>query len=72
LAKGSSDLIGIFTRSDGLGLFIAAEVKSDRGVESEEQQRFGALVGRRGGAYAVLRSVEDARRWIEQLRGGTR
>lgn len=63
LAPGSSDLIGIFA-----GRFIAAEIKTPTGKESEEQRRFGALVEKKGGAYAVLRSVEDAQEWIELLR----
>jgi hypothetical protein len=64
-SPGGSDLIGIFS-----GRFIAAEIKTATGKESDEQRRFGALVQQKGGAYAVLRSVEDARAWIAQLRQG--
>lgn len=70
LCPGSSDLIGIFTPdlSDPVGVFIAAEIKTPTGKESDEQRRFGALVTSRGGFYAVLRSVDDARRWVKWLR----
>lgn len=65
---GGADLIGIFTRADGIGVFIAAEIKTASGKQSPEQERFERLVAAKGGAYAVLRSVEDARRWIQKLR----
>lgn len=74
LAPGSADLIGIFTRSGGnlaeqaIGVFIAAEIKTPTGRQSEEQINFERLVTRKGAAYAVLRSVEDAVKWIEKLR----
>ena len=62
-SPGGSDLIGIFA-----GRFVAAEIKTPQGKESEEQRRFGALVESKGGSYVVLRSVEDARAWIARLR----
>ena len=63
LCKGSSDLIGWYR-----GRFIAIEVKTPEGSETEEQRLFGAGVERDGGAYCVARSVEDAVRFIERLR----
>lgn len=68
LVKGSSDLVGIFTRRDGVGMWISAEIKSATGRQSLAQRNFQAQVIARGGSYAVLRSVEDARRWIAGLR----
>lgn len=69
LGPGSADLIGIFT-ARGVGRFIAAEIKTHSGKQSPEQERFEALVIKRGGAYAVLRSVDEAREWIADLRRG--
>jgi hypothetical protein len=62
-SPGGSDLVGIFA-----GRFIALEIKTATGKESDEQRRFGALVESKGGSYAVLRSVEDARAWVARLR----
>jgi hypothetical protein len=68
LLKGSADLVGIFTRKDGVGQFIAAEIKTPMGRQSEEQVMWEREVIARGGSYVVLRSVEDARAWIDELR----
>lgn len=66
---GGADLIGIFTKG---GRFIAAEIKTASGKQTDEQKRFEQLVISKGGSYAVLRSVDDARAWIERLRKGER
>lgn len=63
LCKGSSDLIGILE-----GRFIAIEVKTPDGRETEEQKLFGAGIEQLGGAYCVARSVADAVVFIERLR----
>jgi hypothetical protein len=63
-SPGGADLIGIFC-----GRFIAAEIKTYSGKQTEEQKRFQAIVEERGGAYAVLRSVDEARAWISSLKG---
>jgi hypothetical protein len=65
---GGADLMGVFSRRDGIGVFIAAEIKTATGKQSEEQIRFQKLVTQKGGACVVLRSVDDAKQWIEQLR----
>lgn len=70
LGPGSGDLVGMFTASDGRALWIEAEIKTQTGKQSDEQVRRQALVTKRGGIYAVLRSVDDAREWIQQLRAG--
>lgn len=64
---GGADLIGIFLSG---GRFLAAEIKTDRGKQTDEQKRFEQLVIAKGGSYAVLRSVDDARAWIARLRRG--
>lgn len=73
LAPGSADLIGIFTPDlrNPVGVFIAAEIKTPTGRQTDEQKRWEQLVTSKGAAYAVLRSVQDARAWIARLRGNT-
>lgn len=71
LGPGSGDLVGMFTTSDGRALWIEAEIKTQTGKQSDEQVRRQTLVEKRGGVYVVLRSVDDAREWIQQLRSGS-
>lgn len=63
VGDGGADLIGIYR-----GRFLAAEIKSASGRSSAKQKRFGELVRRLGGEHVVLRSVEDARVWLTELR----
>lgn len=69
--KGGGDFMGIFRRSDGIGLHIEAEIKrrNPRGEQSQDQILREQLVSEFGGSYRVLRSVEDAEAWIRELRG---
>ncbi len=60
---GGADLIGIFA-----GIFIAAEIKTPTGKQTEEQRRFEDLIVGKGGEDVVLRSGEDARQWVAELR----
>lgn len=62
--KGGADLIGIYR-----GKFLAVEIKSNTGRQSPDQKLFEQLVLRKQGVYVVLRSVEDAQRWIQTLKG---
>lgn len=66
---GGSDLVGIFRRSDGVGMWIGAEIKSASGRQTDEQKAHEQFVKSMGGRYAVLRSVEEARAWVAELRG---
>lgn len=61
--KGASDLIGIWN-----GRFVALEIKTPIGRQSPEQKLFQQLVEKKGGVYALLRSVEDAREWAQSMR----
>lgn len=61
--KGAADLLGMFG-----GRFVAIEIKTPIGRQSPEQKRFQALVEMRGGAYALIRSVDDARQWAADMR----
>lgn len=71
--KGGGDFIGIFKRADSIGLFIEAEIKrrDSRSQQSHDQRVREQLVRSFGGSYKVLRSVEDAERWIASLRENT-
>lgn len=80
---GSSDILGILQvggisgamlgmpanqmHRGGTGLFLAIEVKSHRGVLTEEQKAFLSMVTAMGGCAVVARSVEDAERGIEDF-----
>lgn len=60
---GGADLIGLFR-----GRFVAVEIKTPIGRQSAAQRTWQALVERKGGVYVILRSVEDARAWLADLR----
>jgi hypothetical protein len=60
---GGSDLIGVFR-----GRFLAVEIKTPTGRQRDDQKLFQQLVERKGGTYVILRSVDEARAWLEHLR----
>jgi hypothetical protein len=60
---GGADLIGLWH-----GRFVAIEVKTPVGKQTEEQRRFAALVQARGGEYVVLRSADEAHAWAAEIR----
>lgn len=77
LCKGSSDIIGIVQKpfyENGccnrgpMGIFLALEVKAEKGRVSVEQQMFLDLVNRRGGVGRVVRSSDDALAAINEAR----
>lgn len=79
---GGSDLIGGWTagaRWSGERVemparpfmqLVGLEIKSATGRQQDEQKQFEQLITSRGGVYAVVRSVEDARKWAESMRSG--
>ncbi len=67
LCVGSSDLIGLLGPS---GRFIALEVKSATGRTSPAQELFLALVRKRGGFAAIVRSPAEALAAIERAMKG--
>jgi len=67
LVPGAADLIGILAPT---GRWFALEVKSPRGRLTEEQRLWGALIQQRGGFWAVVRSVDEAREALERARKG--
>lgn len=60
---GGADLIGVYR-----GLFVAIELKTPIGRQSKEQRQYQQLVERKGGVYVVIRSVDDARSWLAEMR----
>lgn len=66
LCRGSADLIGIATRADGVGVFVAIEVKSSTGKTTPEQDLFLQLVRSRGGIATVCRSASEAVTYVRQ------
>lgn len=54
---GQADIIGIRAPS---GQLIGLEIKTGSGTQSREQKSWQAMVERFGGAYCVVRSVQDA------------
>ena len=61
---GESDLT-LFCRG-GRTVFI--EVKTPTGRQSKQQKRFQAAVERLGFEYIIMKSVEDAQKFIEDVR----
>ncbi len=59
LCTGSSDIIGWTTRN-GVAVFVAIEVKAERGRVSPEQATFIEQVIAAGGIAGVARSEADA------------
>lgn len=59
---GGADLIGLFR-----GVFCAVEIKTPTGRVSPEQRTHEALVTSKGGVYVILRSVEAARAWLDDM-----
>ena len=53
--KGSADIIGLLRG----GRFLAIEVKSEIGRQSEQQKNFQKMIESFGGLYILARCVED-------------
>ena len=65
LGVGSSDLIGVSMRANGIGRFVAIEVKVPGKKATTAQQDFIDMVIAMGGQAGVAHSVEEA---VEILR----
>lgn len=67
LFTGSPDLVGWQTITHGnrtLAVFLGIEVKTPRGVVSDDQRRFLDAMRARGGIGGVARSPEDALKFL--------
>lgn len=62
LGNGSADLVGLFR-----GHFVAVEIKTPVGRQSEDQRRWQKLVESKQGLYAIVRSEDDARALLAEL-----
>jgi hypothetical protein len=67
LTTGASDLLGILAP---LGRIVALEAKTGKAVATPEQERFMALVRKRGGFAAVFHSVDEAKEALIRARQG--
>ena len=54
--QGSADIIGLMKPH---GRFLAIEVKTEKGRQSESQKRFQRMIEDMGGLYILARSPED-------------
>lgn len=61
---GQADIFGILAPT---GRFFAIEAKTPTGRQSEDQKRWQKMVERFGGAYAVVRSMDEARRFMSAI-----
>lgn len=61
--KGTPDIISIIN-----GQFVGWEVKTPKGSQSADQKLFEKRTIQNGGAYFVVRSVDDARNVLKTLR----
>lgn len=61
---GESDL----TLFGAGGKTVFIEIKTKSGRQSKQQKRFQAAVERLGYDYVIMRSVDDARRYIEDVK----
>lgn len=63
LCNGASDLIGC-----AFGVFVAIEVKTEKGRVSKEQEQWITRMRRAGGVVGVARNCTDALRLINEAR----
>ena len=66
LGVGSADLVGLVITNPAI--FLAVEIKTPVGRLSKEQKAWGATIEKLGGIYRVIRSVEEAEKFVEWLR----
>ncbi len=57
--KGMSDLFGIIKDENGVGRFIAIEIKTGKAVQTKEQKNYMKMVRNMGGIYIVGRDVDQ-------------
>ena len=67
-APGGPDLIAVVRSRAGIGRFLGLELKSETGVSSGAQRACHRAIEAAGGLVRVVRSVEEARRAIEEAR----
>lgn len=50
-----------------LGRYYGLEIKAEKGRQSDEQKQYQLEVEKAGGAYAILRSLEDAKAFLATI-----
>jgi hypothetical protein len=60
---GGADLLGL----THTGRFLAIEIKTPTGRQSPEQRNFESIVSNLNGHYLIMRSVDEARAFLESL-----
>ena len=63
---GSSDIYGILNG----GFFFGGEIKTGKGVQTDQQKNFGKMITSQGGLYIVIRSAVEAVKDIEKFLAG--
>jgi len=63
--KGMSDLFGIVQDKNGIGRFLAIEIKTGNATQTKEQKFYMKMIESLGGIYIVGRSIEQV---IEEIR----
>lgn len=66
LGIGSSDLVGVSMQANGIGRFVAIEVKLPGQKPTDTQQSFIDMVLAMGGQAGVAHSVEEAAQILRQ------
>lgn len=56
-----------FETNDTLGVFVGAEVKTEKGVISSVQKRVIKQINYNGGICGVVRSVEDTKELLKKM-----
>lgn len=63
---GSADILGIMSPG---GRFLAIEVKTHTGRQTEQQASFQRMIESHGGLYVLARSVQDAVSALDRAQG---
>lgn len=64
---GTSDIL-LCVKVRSIGVFVAMEVKTQKGRQSPDQKVFQIMVESFGGYYFVIRSVKDAEEALAKVR----
>jgi hypothetical protein len=68
LGDGSADLVGVVRMENGLGRFVALEIKTPKEKAEEHQLRWAREVRELGGFCAVVHSTDEAVLAIHEAR----
>lgn len=66
ILPGTPDILCCYS-VQGSGRFVAFEVKTEKGCQSQEQKEFETKLGLVNGFYFVVRSIKDAELALEEV-----